>query len=313
MNKGHLDRLVEQAGVPGLLDALVHRLSPTDLQSLLLEVYRQRAKDLTPARIREKYGTDRFVCPAAVPPQEMLEVDRTAFALACPPFEAVELSPVCPLGTIAALGDVSQDWAVPTVRNKEVVSDSTNCLALECAVRRTKDGAVVRLCASHRLLRPQLFSGAGSFAHFKVFALTTAGQDEGNLSFELSNLLEHVRFHTRLLLELREQGRPISSIKILLTAWESSNEDRLREAVIPQLEELPHTHVSLKPDRPNGRDYYDRFCFEIRAADAQGQEFSLVDGGFTDWTAKLLSNKKERLMISGMGTERLASCFPKTS
>ncbi len=35
----------------------------------------------------------------------------------------------------------------------------------------------------------------------------------------------------------------------------------------------------------------------------------LVDGGFTDWTAKLLSNKKERFLISGLGSERLIDCF----
>ena len=35
---------------------------------------------------------------------------------------------------------------------------------------------------------------------------------------------------------------------------------------------------------------------------------SLVDGGFVDWTQRLLSDRKERLLISGIGTERL--CTP---
>ena len=30
------------------------------------------------------------------------------------------------------------------------------------------------------------------------------------------------------------------------------------------------------------------------------------DGGFTDWTAKLVANDKERLLISGLSSERLA-------
>jgi hypothetical protein len=29
----------------------------------------------------------------------------------------------------------------------------------------------------------------------------------------------------------------------------------------------------------------------------------LVDGGFVDWTQKLLGNKKERLLISGTGID----------
>ena len=32
----------------------------------------------------------------------------------------------------------------------------------------------------------------------------------------------------------------------------------------------------------------------------------LGDGGFTDWTAQLLGNRKERLLVSGYGVDRLA-------
>jgi len=35
----------------------------------------------------------------------------------------------------------------------------------------------------------------------------------------------------------------------------------------------------------------------------------LVDGGFTTWTQQLLSNRKERLMTSGLGSERFCACF----
>ena len=31
--------------------------------------------------------------------------------------------------------------------------------------------------------------------------------------------------------------------------------------------------------------------------------YPLIDGGMTDWTARLISNRKERLLISGIGTE----------
>ena len=48
---------------------------------------------------------------------------------------------------------IPQDWVVATARGGEVVSDSTNVLALECALRRRRDRrAELRLCASHRLL-----------------------------------------------------------------------------------------------------------------------------------------------------------------
>jgi hypothetical protein len=40
-----------------------------------------------------------------------------------------------------------------------------------------------------------------------------------------------------------------------------------------------------------------------------GTELELIDGGFTTWTQQLLSNRKKRLLISGLGVERLCSQF----
>jgi hypothetical protein len=45
-------------------------------------------------------------------------------------------------------------------------------------------------------------------------------------------------------------------------------------------------------------------CFKVNAYD-NGEFVEIGDGGFTDWTAKLTSNAKERLLISGYGLDRL--------
>jgi hypothetical protein len=37
-----------------------------------------------------------------------------------------------------------------------------------------------------------------------------------------------------------------------------------------------------------------------------GQPFEIADGGLVDWTQRLVPSRKERLMISGLGVERLA-------
>jgi hypothetical protein len=55
--------------------------------------------------------------------------------------------------------------------------------------------------------------------------------------------------------------------------------------------------------------YYRDICFHIHAMGPSGQFKELVDGGTVDWTQKLLSNAKERLIISGIGSERLCSEF----
>ena len=49
--------------------------------------------------------------------------------------------------------------------------------------------------------------------------------------------------------------------------------------------------------------------FHIRATATSGQQFELVDGGSVDWTQEFLSNAKERLVISGIGSERLCTEF----
>src|SRR5712691_5497546 len=43
-----IERIERDAGVQNLADILAHRLAPTDLQSLLLEVYARRAKKREP-------------------------------------------------------------------------------------------------------------------------------------------------------------------------------------------------------------------------------------------------------------------------
>jgi hypothetical protein len=36
-----------------------------------------------------------------------------------------------------------------------------------------------------------------------------------------------------------------------------------------------------------------------------GQQIHIGDGGFVDWSQKMLNNKKERMLISAIGLERL--------
>jgi hypothetical protein len=313
-----LDRILRQTGTPNLLDTLVETLNPTDLQSLLLEVYRRRAAHLTPAALLSQYEHNRFVRPAPVDPGLIMQVDRLAFSLAAPLFQPVELAPVCPLGATSVIAAVDQNSTIATIRNTELVSDSTNVMALECAVRRrallkTKDGAgqPVRLCASHRLLRAQNYNLPDLVAHFRLFALCSAGRDTGSFHFEFASLVEQLAFYLRLLAGLAETGYAFQDVRANFTALDSSSQTAtLRANVIePLTAQFPGARFELDPDREAGRDYYDWFCFAIYARDIEGTDHNLVDGGFTSWTQQLLNNRKERLLISGVGTERLCSLY----
>ena len=93
MNERLLERILREAGVPGLVEILAERLSAGDLQSLLMEVYARRARAATPAALLKVYGENRFVRPSIIDPIVFAAFDLTAFALLPPGFEGVELSP----------------------------------------------------------------------------------------------------------------------------------------------------------------------------------------------------------------------------
>ena len=65
----------------------------------------------------------------------------------------------------------------------------------------------------------------------------------------------------------------------------------------------------LDSERQAGRGYYQDVCFKIHARNREGQMLELGDGGSVSWTRKLLSNSKERMVSSGIGSERVCTVF----
>lgn len=305
-----LARIEREIGVPGLANLLATRLTPTDLQSLLLEVYRLSAKQRSPASILEAYAQNRFTRPSRIPASALATWAELAISLLPPDFTPLELSPVCPLATCSGVAAVDQNWSVPTVRNTEVVSDPTNVLALECALRRrqflTKDAksaTPVNLAASHRVVRPQFFEGPNLFAHFQLFGMVTGGRDQGDRRFEISALTRHADFYVRL---LRAFAGP--DLRIRLAFSDFGPEDRslqLEQQLLAPLRDGLGVECGVDPDRQTGRGYYRDLCMKVYASTADGDEIEIGDGGSVDWTQRLLSNSKERLVISGLGSERI--------
>jgi hypothetical protein len=314
MNK-MIERIEREAGVSGLLNILAEELSPTDLQSLLLEVYRIRSGRLQPPAVLSDFASSRFVQPSDVSPLALLRWEQVAFTHLPPGFQPVALSPVCPLGTNSVVAPVDQNWTVATARNTEVVSDSTNVLGLECALRRRellkvnpKSSDPVHLAASHRLLRAQRYTGSKSVVHFSSFALCSAGRDQGNLQFEFAALRLHISFY---LSSLRAFLGQSVSLRLSVTDLKSNAyTGRIQTQLFTAIRsEFAGIECVFDEQRTSGRGYYFNICFHIYARAASGQEFELVDGGDVDWTQKLLSNAKERLVTSGIGSERLCTEF----
>lgn len=311
MDERLIERIERESGVPGLVGLLAERLSPTDLASLWMAVAEQRAAQRTPAALLSDWEKDRFVRPSATSPQRLNAWERTALSALPDGFEALALAPVCPLGTVSTVSGLSQHLAVATARGTEVVSDSTNVLALECAFRRRallkrdpKSTMAVHLAAAHRLLRPQQYKDPNALAHFAAFALCSAGRDTGHLAFELSALSLHVAFY---ITALRAYLGAEAALHVSVTPLDPELSGAIETRVFTPLRAI-HAGVAFAFDleRARGRGYYRDVCFHVHLESPSGDLIELADGGSVPWTQTLLSNAKERLFISGIGSERVA-------
>lgn len=94
MNK-IIERIENQASVTGLVSILAEELSPTDLQSLLLEVYRERSRRIQPSAVLSNFESNRFVRPSATSPVALAAWEQVAFSHLPNGFEPSALSPVC--------------------------------------------------------------------------------------------------------------------------------------------------------------------------------------------------------------------------
>jgi hypothetical protein len=291
----------------GSREALTRDLPPTDLQTLLIAVARARADQTTPADVIRRWQHDRFVRPAACDPRRVAAVEARLWQLLPAEFTGIDLSPVTPLGTCTAVAPVGQNRIVATVRTTEVVSDSTNTLAVEAAVRRRgqpKDGHA-DLAACHRQLRAQVF-GPGAAAHFRLFALVSSARDSGSGRTEASLLTRHLTYWLDVLDTLLPHRQPHIELSVFDNPVLA---ERLTDTVRPGLAERTALLID-KPDRAHGRGYYTGFALRITAD--QG-ETELGDGGLTTWTAQLTHDAKERCLVSCIATERLTALAEEAS
>jgi hypothetical protein len=169
-----LRRIAGELGGPEALARLV-QLGPRDLHSLLLHLHEEEAAKKSPQDLLARFAEAPAFALSYVDPRLSLRFAAAAFD-AADSFEAIELSPVCPLGTISTLSGIHQNWVLSASRGAEIVADPTPVLALECARRRREVAARTtqhRLSTSQRLMRMQP-TPAGLLPHFRLFALTTA-------------------------------------------------------------------------------------------------------------------------------------------
>ncbi len=341
-----VERIEAQSGQTGLADLLAQGLPGSDLQSLLLEVFRARAAGQTPAGVLARATRGGLTAASDVDSRSLHLVEGCAYE-AAREFEAVELAPVQPLGAHNVLGGIDQNNVLTAIRNVEVAGDPTTALAIEAALRRRRAARTVRLCAAQRVVRLQPFDVPGFSPHFKLFGLVSAGRDAGRNDFEFESLREHLPVYLRLFRLLNGQGYHLGEPLVEVTDHRLTAERLRRAGIAPEVirnrirahrlggseemlreldagfsgevnerlqrvqervlsplrEEFPEAAFQVQNARLEGFGYYPGLCLRISPAARDGERFPVVDGGFVDWTARMLANRRERLLASGVGIE----------
>jgi hypothetical protein len=199
-------------------------------------------------------------------------------------------------------------------------------------LRKSGTSGELRFCTTHRHVRTQSFSDPRFLPHFVIGCLVTGGRDTGSFGFECSAVAEHLGVLVELLREVygvavfrvvlkrrggydeRLLGVVENRVRERLAAAETGTAV-LREAVSRveiELEgserregsERGEAESELRRRSPAENSYYRGVQFKLYIT-VGGNEWEVADGGFVDWTQQLTGNRKERLMISGLGLELL--------
>lgn len=84
----------------------------------------------------------------------------------------------------------------------------------------------------------------------------------------------------------------------------------MESAVIVELRETyPEVTFRFDLSRIAGIGYFTDSCYKLKARNKEGRDYPLVDGGISNWNARLLADKRERFYGSGFGSELFGRFF----
>ena len=157
--------------------------------STMLDIVRKRTEKIHPSTILKNYERRAsFYQPSSENPIIYNYISNDFYRSISNDFECVELSPINSIGLNSILTLTSQNNVLSTLRNSEVVSDSSILMALECAYR-IKNGcdSNINLASSARLLRMQNY-GNGKKSHwtqhFRACSLVSSFRNVNNNVFD---------------------------------------------------------------------------------------------------------------------------------
>jgi hypothetical protein len=302
-----VEKILQRINRPELVKILSEELTPSELNSLLLDVFDRQTDQLSPPELLQQYQKNRFVKPADTNFLGLRELETKLLRIfETFQFKAIELSPVAPLGSCSVVATADQKKILSALRGTEVLADATNALALHVSDLK-KDGQwkpvfptdQLRFSTIQRHVRTPKVAIPGHTQHFKIGCLVSSGRDTGGFQFERESLAEHVAVMTAVL----RDALHVDALRFKLI--QRSEDGRLLEQVKDHILQLrKDIIIETETDPIRGNSYYKGMQYKVIIT-VRGQEYEIGDGGFVDWTQQLLQNKKERFLITGLGVEML--------
>lgn len=295
-----IENVLEKAGNKNLINELTTRLSQSEITTLLLALSKEITNKNTPNEILSKYESNRFVKPSELNPIKIKQIEILMLETAeASGFSPVLLSPASLLGSCSIISKVDQNNVISATRGLELISDSTNMLAIYLAngiKNKTIDNTKipVHLSATCRVTRGQMFKSNAFVPHFSLFTIISSGKDTGSYGFEKDAIARHMEFY------IRYFGEKLGHKLTVSLNIRNGYTDKMGfiDRIHCHLREI-YPHIDFMVNREETENsYYQGINFKISVNDVE-----IVDGGFVDWTQKLLGNKKERLLTSGAGVD----------
>jgi hypothetical protein len=302
-----VDQILQRLGQPDLVQLLSEKVSGSELNSILLEVFNKKTAGINPAQLLHQYQLNRFVKPADLPALDLRRMELDLLELFSSfSFQPIELSPVAALGSCSAVASVDQKKVLTALRGTEVLADATNSIALHFSdLKKSRNlpggdpAGKFRFSVIQRHLRTQAISAKGFTPHFKIACLVTCGSDSGSYTFERESLREHVTVMTSLYKEYYK----VEQIRFRLLARSGyTNGQELLRHVGDFVRDKTGAEIEIVNKPEKEIDYYRGIQYKIDIV-MNGKQYEIGDGGFVDWTQKLLENKKERMLSTGIGFE----------
>lgn len=295
-----IEHVLEKAGNKNLINELTTRLSQSEITTFLLALSKEMANKNSPNDILSRYESNRFVKPSELNPIKVKQVELLMLEMAeASGFSSVLLSPASLLGSCSVIAKVDQNNVISATRGLELIADSTNMLAIYLAneiKNKTIDNtkSPVHLSATCRVTRGQMYKSNAFVPHFSLFTIVSSGKDTGSYSFEKDAISRQIGFY------ISYFGEKLGhNLKVFLN---------IRNGYTDKMGFIDRIHCYLRESYPDidfmvnreetDNTYYQGLNFKISINDIE-----IVDGGFVDWTQKLLGNKKECLLISGAGID----------